>query len=62
MPLTIGMAISLKKWVALKWALTDSAHMMLQVEEEKQEKGLKMRKDRRGETTVGKRQTDNGRM
>ncbi len=39
--LAIGATTSLIKWVALKWALTHSAHMMLNVEEGRQENGHK---------------------
>jgi len=45
--LTIGAPTSFIKWVALKGALTHSAHMMLHVENGKQEDGLQIRKDRR---------------
>lgn len=39
--LTISATTSLKKWVALKWALAHSAHMVLCEEEGQQENGNK---------------------
>lgn len=61
MSLTIGSTTSLKIWVALKWALTHSAHVMLYVGQERQENEHNVNERDNKETGNGGRSVKLGR-